>query len=287
MSVAPVDYAWGRQSVWSQTADRLKDVIGRARRWALVLGVAGAVIATLAVVIGLDDVTGQAASAVAAALVAAAGFFRRRSALEAVEQWTLARSAAEALKAEVHLYLTRSDPYAQADRDERFQSRLDAVEAGVDELLHHARGIDPKDRPLPAVTDVESYVEHRLTPQIDWYAAKADWQAGRLDLLGRLQLGLGIVGAVLGVVAAVSATDTVAVWVPVVTTIAGSVAAYVGVERYEFLLVEYLRTAARLRRLRDRQSRDGAFVKACEDLIGAQNDAWLARMTSEEGEGGR
>lgn len=91
----------------------------------------------------------------------------------------------------------------------------------------------------------------------------------------------------LGVVAAVSATDTVAVWVPVVTTIAGSVAAYVGVERYEFLLVEYLRTAARLRRLRDRQPRDGAFVKACEDLIGAQNDAWLARMTSEEGEGGR
>jgi SMODS and SLOG-associating 2TM effector domain 1 len=52
----------------------------------------------------------------------------------------------------------------------------------------------------------------------------------------------------LGVTAVVLAA--LAAWVPVVTTIATSIAAYVAVARYDHLVIEYMRTAQRLQHLR-------------------------------------
>ena len=62
--------------------------------------------------------------------------------------------------------------------------------------------------------------------------------------------------------------------------------------RYEYLLVEYLRTAAELERLRgryrhsagrgDSESTEDAFVEACEHVISVQNEGWMAKLTSSD-----
>jgi hypothetical protein len=74
-----------------------------------------------------------------------------------------------------------------------------------------------------------------------------------------------------------------------VTTAAGTVAAYIAAERYEFLWIEYSRTASELRRLLDRGtaadrrvSSGPELVSECEQVISAQNQAWMAKWGEEE-----
>lgn len=69
----------------------------------------------------------------------------------------------------------------------------------------------------------------------------------------------------------------------------GAVAAYVASERYEFLWIEYSRTASELRRLHDRRTAaDGRpisgseLVAECEQVISVQNQAWMAKWGEEE-----
>ena len=66
----------------------------------------------------------------------------------------------------------------------------------------------------------------------------------------------------------------VGAWVAVVTTVAAAVTAHAAAQRYEFLLIEYLRTAAELRRLLDNSAEltdpvrnpltDDQFIRRCE-----------------------
>lgn len=75
------------------------------------------------------------------------------------------------------------------------------------------------------------------------------------------------------------------------TTISAALTAHVAAVRYEFLLIEYARTAAQLERLRDRRHppadpnqaahADGEFVAQCERIISAQNEAWMAKLSSD------
>ena len=65
-------------------------------------------------------------------------------------------------------------------------------------------------------------------------------------------------------------------------------AAYAASERYEFLWIEYSRTASELRRLLDRRTAaDGRqlsgseLVGECEQVISVQNQAWMAKWGEE------
>jgi hypothetical protein len=85
--------------------------------------------------------------------------------------------------------------------------------------------------------------------------------------------------------------------VPVLTTVTAALTAHAAAARYEYLLVEYLRTAAELERLRSRrQSSAGGsggrsaeaedeFVEACERVISVQNEGWMAKLTSSDQSG--
>jgi hypothetical protein len=66
------------------------------------------------------------------------------------------------------------------------------------------------------------------------------------------------------------------------------VAAYVASARYEFLWIEYSRTASELQRLLDRRTAsDGRtlsgseLVGECEQVISVQNQAWMAKWGEE------
>jgi hypothetical protein len=264
------------------------------KRWRLVvlgLTIAGATLSALAVVAGLDTSGGKVLAFASAVAVAIAALLRPRSSQQAVRDWTRARSASEALKTEVFLYLTRVGRYGDANPDQPFQDESDAVERAAGDLLRHASGIEPAPRPLPAVRDVDSYVRERVTSQIDgYYRPQAQEQQRMLDRVRFARLGLGVLGAVLAAAAGTWEVDSVAVWVPVVTTVTAAVAAHAAAERYEYLLVEYLRTAAELERLRDRRGRAGGpsdeeFVRSCEHVISVQNEGWMAKLTSDDDAG--
>jgi hypothetical protein len=66
------------------------------------------------------------------------------------------------------------------------------------------------------------------------------------------------------------------------------VAAYIASERYEFLWIEFSRTASELRRILDRRTAaDGRpisgpeLVAECEQVISVQNQAWMAKWGEE------
>ncbi len=72
------------------------------------------------------------------------------------------------------------------------------------------------------------------------------------------------------------------------TTAGGALAAYLASERYEFLWIEYSRTASELRRLLERHTAaDGRplsgseLAAECEQVISVQNQAWMAKWGEE------
>lgn len=84
------------------------------------------------------------------------------------------RSVSEALKSEVYVALARADVYRQGDIDGTLLDRADRVTAQAGDLLHRTEGLVPRQRRLPLVRDVGSYVAIRLTGQIrDYYRPRA------------------------------------------------------------------------------------------------------------------
>jgi hypothetical protein len=286
---AALEEAWRRQSVWSQVATGLKAGVTRSRSFVLYLTVAGALLSTGAAVCGLKSTPGKALVAVGAVSVGLAGIARARSAPEAVESWTRARSASEAIKTEVYAYLTRVGDYASADRDRHLDEQIAEMEADVPDI--DTEGVVPVERATPGIDGIDAYVTDRVESQISrYYREQAGELTGKLHKLRRVQLGLAVLSVLLGAVAGALEIDDIAVWVPVVTTVTTAFGAHAAAERYEFLRVEYLRTASELERLVKRWRRgtlaDDQLIRACEDVISSQNERWMAKLSEKEAASG-
>jgi hypothetical protein len=282
--------AWDRQSVWSQTAGGLKSEIQRARRLVLGLSIAGAVLAALAISIGVDTTAGAVLSIAGAACILLVPIVRSRAGTDTIGAWTTVRSVSEALKSEVYLYLTRVGDYAGAGRDDALVHALDGIEQEAADLLRHGLHVQPATREPPAVHDLDSYVAARVTGQIDgYYLPQAATLERRVGQVRTTELVLAVAGAILAAIAGATGAAGAGVWAPVATTLTGAVGAHAAAERYEFLLVEYLRTASELGRLRRRLGparalSDEQFVRACERVISLQNAGWMAKLTKDDDE---
>ena len=283
--------AWDRQSVWSQIAGQLKSTIKSARTVVLGLSIAGATLAALAVSVGVDTTPGDVLSIVSAASMLSVPVVRSRASTKAIGDWTKARAVSEALKSEVYLYLTRTGDYARVDRDDALVESLGAIEQEASDLLRYGLRITPADRDPPAVHDLDSYVAERVTDQIErYYRPQAAKQERRVGQVRTGEVVLALTAAILAAVAGVTGADGVGAWVAVVTTVTGAVTSHAAAERYEFLLVEYLKTASELERLgrrvgAARNLSDEEFVRACERLISLQNEGWMAKLTKADGAG--
>jgi hypothetical protein len=288
-AIPAVEWAWRRQSIWSQTADKLK--AGPHLLWGIRMGLTAAAAALALAGSQLKTVSLPAsiALATAAALaLATAGLIRGRQNVEQVRRWTRARSVSEAIKTEVFLFLTQSDRYDTPDRERLLEAEVQRLEYETGDLQRYTDGVQAKDRPLPAIHDVDSYLEVRVRQsQLDgYYEPKARLLRQRLRILKTLEVTLALTAAALAAVAAIS--PSVGAWAAVATTVGGTVAAYVASERYEFLWIEYGRTASELRRLLDRRTAaDGRslsgseLVAECEQVISVQNQAWMAKWGEE------
>jgi hypothetical protein len=287
--IPAVEWAWRRQSIWSQTAGKLK--AGPHRLWGfrLALTVAAAALALAGSQVKTVSASASIALATAAALaLAAVGLLRGRQNVEQVRRWTRARSVSEALKTEVFLFLTQSDSYDAPERERRLEAEVQRLEHEAGDLQRYTEGVHAKDRPLPAVHDVGSYMNVRVRQsQLEgYYEPKARLVRQRLRALKAVEVTLALVAAGLAAVAAIS--PSVGAWAAVVTTAGGAVAAYVASERYEFLWIEYSRTASELRRLLNRRAApDGRLLSGselvgeCEQVISVQNQAWMAKWGEE------
>ena len=190
---------------------------------------------------------GRALSATAAITAGLATLLQRQVSTGQIRDWTRARSASEGLKTEIYSYLAGGAAYTSPDRDQRLGTTTRGIVEAVSDLQRHTLGIEPDTKPLPAVHDTDSYIALRVNDQIDNYynkkAAIYDRRVRRLRAAGDL---LGVTAVVLAAVAAAFGVGALAAWVPVVTTIGTSVAAYIAAARYDHLVIEYLRTAQRL-----------------------------------------
>ncbi|MGQ0779016.1 MAG: DUF4231 domain-containing protein [Pseudonocardiales bacterium] len=284
---------WQQQSLWSQTAGRLKREINRWRSLTLGLTIVGAVLATLGTqVASLSTGTGKVLAWLAAIAVAVTPVTVARAGRPGVQAWTRARSVSEALKSELYTLLAGVSPYRSADREQVLRSRAGKILSDADDLAHHTVDLHPATRTLPAVHDVDSYRTQRVTEQIvGYYRPQARRLQRRLRLIRAAEVILALAVAALSATAAALEIRSASVWVPVGTTLAAAVTAHVAATRYEFLLIEYSRTAAQLERLRDghrqptepgaQESVDDAFVAACERVISIQNEGWMAKLATE------
>jgi Protein of unknown function (DUF4231) len=195
----PAVLAWQRQSVWSQAANRLKGNLTRWRAIALGLTIAGALLATLAVQVAtLSSPTGKVLTWAGAVAVGLVPVIRGRFGSPVVQDWTRARSTSEALKSEVFMYLAGTGRYRGSDRDQHLQDQVDAIERDAGDLLVNTAGLQPVVRGLPAVHDVDSYVQQRVTAQIDGYyrpqAARQQWTSPRWPDTVAMRPGLTVAG---------------------------------------------------------------------------------------------
>ena len=285
-----MEWAWQQQSVWSQTADKLKAGPTRLRSLRLALTVVAAALALAGSQVKPVSLPASTALAVAAALaLAGTGLLSGRASAEQVRRWTRARSVSEALKSEVFLFLSASGGYSNADRERRLEAEVQRLEREAGGLRRYTAGIRARERPLPAVHDTRSYLDVRVRDsQLEgFYEPKARFMLKRLRLLKVVQVTLALVAAGLAATAAV--WPSVAAWAAVVTTAGGAVAAYLAAERYEFLWIEYSRTASELRRLLDRRTAadgrplsDAELIAECEQVISVQNQAWMAKWGEED-----
>jgi hypothetical protein len=293
----PLDMVWRRQSQWSQAANRLKKVIGRARLAALWLAMTAAAAGTAAAqLMSVSTALGKSLTFAAAAAAALAPIATRRGGPHAIRDWTRLRSVSEALKSETYVLLAGTGPYRAGARGEALLDRVDQICADGADLLPHLDGISPVDRELPAVSDVSSFITHRVRAQIDgYYRPKAAEIRRRISAVQRAETTLGVLAAVLAATAGAFGVAQPAAWVAVATTVATAVTAHAMASRYEYQLVEYTRTADQLDRLLARRelavrsaapgpgpADDDAFVEECERLISVQNEAWMVRLQSAE-----
>jgi hypothetical protein len=291
--VADVAEVWREHRRWSNTANRLKRSIEFWRGAALGLAILGAVLATVASQSGQGSSWARWTSGLAAVALALVPVIRgARLGRSAVEAWTRARSASEALKSAAYLYCTRTPPYAGEDRDLELRRGANAIVADVGDLEGRTLGVPDSDKPVPAVTDVNSYLESRVQPQIDtYYRARAAQLQKRLRLFRGAEYALAMLAAGLGAVAATTGTVGLAGWVAAVTTVGAAVTAHIAAARYEHLVISYLATARQLRFLVGswnggvhRDAQDAArLVQECEDAISRENESWMAAWSRDEG----
>lgn len=285
-SPGAVDELWREQSLWSQTANRLKKRIDTARLAALVTVVVVAVFGAAAAALGerLDPLA-RVLAALAAVGSAALPALRPRWSGASLTDWTRVRSVSEALKSDVYLWLAGSGPFTDDQAAVLLRERGDALRRDVADLLTRRVGLTPVARDLPPVHDLHSYIAVRVHGQLrDYYSRRAGEIAARIRRFRGVEVGLAAAGAIIGAIAA-TAGVSLAVWIAVVATVGTAVSVHVSAARYEFQRIEFSRTAEELRQIADRATDSSLtlndrlrLAERAEQVISIENQGWMAKL---------
>ncbi|MFD4676457.1 SLATT domain-containing protein [Lentzea sp. NPDC058450] len=277
MRATTVDQVWGRQRRWSLAADAAKASLRKWRLAVLVFSLAGAVAGAMATYEPRLALVSMVATGLA-------GWAATHSGKSAIRESTGLRAVSEALKAEVHTYLAKASRYRSADRDDVLGQRAAELTTAAGDLASRVARTEDDGRSLPAVHNAESYVDNRLTYQVNtFYRPKAhefSTVAARLRTAQIISAGLGTAFAAAVLVPGFA---PLSVWIGVFTTAGTALTAHAAASRSEHVALVYERTADELESLRARwcggQVGD-EVVEEGERVLAKENEAWLAQWSS-------
>ncbi len=291
-------FTWGQYRVFAATSRALKTGLSAWRLRVLVLSITGAILGTLC-----QQSTGWGLAVnkfswlpnffgilSAIALGLAAYFGKELLDPEKERNWVRARSMAESLKAEAHLFAVNAHPYDKADAIDQLFARTEDLLESVDNLKTKTLSEEKKRKGIiPVNISSDQYIKIRVNDQIEnFYYPKSSEHEKTVDRGKWISLILGVLAVVFG---AVGATGWTAAWVAVVTTITLAISAYLYAGRYQYLVISYQATARRLEMLRSRWQASGKtdanieernqFILDCEEAISVENSAWMAEWTKD------
>jgi uncharacterized membrane protein len=273
--------AWDEHVAWSSIASQRKSQRTTWRVIVLVLTILGALLSTLAATLTSETLQFAAGLAGTLALTFVPIFVGRFLSTQETSKWLRARSISEGIKSEVYKYCACAAPYAGEDADEELGRKWREIRAFGDDLTElRARVTAPQKEPPPKL-DPAAYLEQRVRQQITtYYRRAAKENADKAARFRAVEFVLAIIAAALGAVATFTASEGIAPWVAVVTTVGGSLAAYAAASRYEFQATTFYATARQLGDLAEnwRKLDWSEFVRQCEDVISAENRAWMAKL---------
>ncbi|MGF0318370.1 DUF4231 domain-containing protein [Nocardia fluminea] len=278
---------WQRRTRWSSTATRMKRRLDSVRVTVLFLGSWGAIATASTTTVLRSAGTPARIVALSGAVALAVATFLTAQYLtaESTRRWTRARAVSEGIKQRILTFRAIGD----AQQAERLQVDIDGIEQTAEDLLAVlAPGDDAARAPRSMLPD--EYVRDRVRAQIDgYYLPAARRYSARATRLRRAAIGLGLAATIVAAIntgVGAEASGRIAPWVAVMTTLSGSLLAYLAGKRYDFLVMTYLATADRLRRRLDRWRTAGSptdrvrwaeFVADCENTISLENASWMAK----------
>ena len=296
---------WQRFALYDANSTRQQHAFRRLQFWSLALGFLGTLMALLDTQLRLRHIaeTGRMGwllrvlivllAASVTVLVAASSQFK------AGTRWILLRAHAEALKREIFRYRCRlgirSEPRSgrfsrehRLARQMKFISRpLLQTEANLSAPRTYRGPLPPPGSLAPGDDGFSSltpsrYIRYRLDDQLGYYRRKIDRldrSAHRLQWLTILASGMGTVLAAMGV----------ELWVPLTTSLATSVTAWLGYQQAESQLTKYHQSTTDLDNIKawwsalslEEQGRRRNFenlIDSTEFVLQAELTGWLQEM---------
>jgi hypothetical protein len=278
------------QGLWSKTADTLKARHETVRAIVFALSTSAALLASISS--QLDGRPRQVLAVLSTVCMGVVSFLAARLLDSSHSQaWVRARAASEALKQHAYRRAALADPYDNpATADTLLIGEAAKILADVDDLSMQQADTGSSSAPIDVISTAD-YVDKRVTGQAEWHEQQAVLARKSARRWRAIELGLALLTAVItAVVGALDKNqlgwfDFVAL-TAVLTTLSGTILAYIEASRYDFIVSTYRATA---RRLRIEESTApsatppapewSAFVNRCESILQDQNNSWVAKFS--------
>lgn len=290
---------WEEYRKASKRSAQYKNTFNRSRTIVLVLTIAGAILGVLADQ-STDWLAGHSMeiiipkvlaimSALCLGLVAYLSKDLINSSTD--RKWVIARSQAEALKSEAHIYRVKAPPFDTDQRDTVLAEKVNEILKNASETTPMTEAELWKRLPKDWMT-MDEYLKERVDDQITWFRGKAVKYQKLLKRFRTVTFALGFVSAILGSIAA-ALSDTVwpAAWIAVIGSITGALTAYSFAGKYQYLMTSYEATARQLRFLHnewdrvpdeEKEAKAGEYVRKFEDTLAHENSSWIAKWTGDD-----
>lgn len=206
-------------------------------------------------------------------------------------RWYDARATAESIKSAAWQFAVGGEAFrlSDADAEERFTRRLEAVLAAVPKLdigpvSGTAAGVTPSMeliRALPLADRISVYRQFRAQDQVRWYARKAQLNRARSRLFKRVIIGVGVVAIAVGVVRFKLEFDPD--FLGLLAAICAGLIAWTQAKKYAFLAESYSVTSHEVNlvaaTLKSAKSEDewAQLVHDAEAAFSREHTMWQAR----------
>lgn len=284
MSIGQLEHLADRQAIWSQTANKCKRAVDRARYTTFVFSAGGALAAALSTQI---EAIRTPLGIVGALLLAAASYLTARFLNAAIlSRHVKARTASERLKKLGYLFAAKAQPFSDPDTRLTTLTELhDVVEDEMGDLNRYevsaaGSGSCPRD-----YLTRQHYIDLRIEGQLKYYRARACEYERKSAWLHRIEWILALLAALATAVSAQidSTLFDLAAIAAVLTTIAGAVLAHLQYSKLDEQISSFRATERRLERLKKRITADDelpTIAKNVEEIIENETGSWALNWSN-------